>query len=461
MIDETRIERALREGPPFRTGYAQRPLSPGSTADPHGSRLLALVSVTVLMVVAIGGAALVGSGAVRLPSLIVSSTTPSPTQSPTPSATPAATIDPNESSAWVATGSMLTPRAAGHSVTLLLDGRVLVAGGGTASAELLDPLTLTWSATADMTEARTSHTATLLRDGRVLVAGGGTSYGVYSPISRTAEIYDPATGSWTRTGDMTEARRLHTATLLPGGIVLVAGATDGGYGLRSSAELFDPATGTWTPTGSMTDDRWWHTATLLPDGRVLAVGGRSGEVAAGPCCVPLSSAELYDPVSGSWTTTESMLDLRGGSTATLLPDGRVLVAGPAFVGEEHSAELYDPAAESWTVAQDMITPRSMVSATLLLDGRVLVAGGTGTSWGNTEPSYDGLNNAELYDPLDGSWTLTAPLLGPRVNQVAVRLLDGRVLLVRGASTTLQNGDATPSDPDAEVYYPAGYSAGGN
>src|SRR5207249_11438090 len=117
---------------------------------------------------------------------------------------------------------------------------------------------------------------------------------------------------------MTTNRYYHTATLLPNGKVLVAGGKTGGVTL-SSTELFDPATGTWTKTGPLNFARYFHSATLLLNGQVLVAGGYGGNV--------LSSAELYDPATGKWTATNAMSTPRGNHTATLLRNGRVFVAG--------------------------------------------------------------------------------------------------------------------------------------
>ena len=138
-----------------------------------------------------------------------------------------------------------------------------------------------------MNAHRADHTATLLADGRVLVAGG------YSPPAdlATAEIYDPATGVWTPTGNLTMAREGAQAALLPNGQVLVAG---GDFG-TASAELYDPATGMWTATDSLNVGRWSFTMALLATGKVLAAAGLNGTATA------LASAELYDP----GTTTEA------------------------------------------------------------------------------------------------------------------------------------------------------------
>jgi N-acetylneuraminic acid mutarotase len=218
---------------------------------------------------------------------------------------------------------------------------VLAAGGLSrydhqlASAELYDPGSESWTPTGAMRVARSRHTATLLPDGRVLVAGGFDIQGamdanVESMGRGTPEVFDPSSGRWSRTGSMAFPRAGHTATLLTDGRLLVAGGdavTDGG----PTAELYDPATGRWTATGSMADPRRDHAATLLPDGRVLVTGGfaGSGYTVDQPCAGPHEpcSAEVYDPATGRWTATGSMHADRVGHTATLLPDGTVLVVG--------------------------------------------------------------------------------------------------------------------------------------
>ena len=149
-----------------------------------------------------------------------------------------------------------------------------------------------WIATGAMTEARTQHTATLLLDGKVLVAGGGIDP-IHTDAARTsAELYDPGTGTWTQTGSMHGARDGHTATRLLDGSVLVVGA-GGTDAVSSTAELYDPISGTWTATRDMLAPGIGHTATLLPDGKVLVVGGHGNP----------RLAELYDPASGTWTAT--------------------------------------------------------------------------------------------------------------------------------------------------------------
>lgn len=219
-----------------------------------------------------------------------------------------------------------------HTATLLPNGLVLVAGGvgadglPVAVAELYDPALSSWNPTGAMALGRFSHTATLLPDGRVLVAGGVGRLADIFASTRTAELYDPTTGTWSPTASMDVIRDSHTATLLPTGRVLVAGGTTNVFPFTATAaaELYDPNLGTWSATGAMSVGRFLHTVTLLPSGKVLAAGGLREYNAA------LAAAELYDPSSGTWASTGSMAAARAGHTATLLIDrktARVVVAG--------------------------------------------------------------------------------------------------------------------------------------
>ncbi len=302
----------------------------------------------------------------------------------------------------------------------------------------------TWTEGPSMAAARDQHTATLLQSGKVLVAGGCCDSQGSSLAG--AELYDPVAGNWSTGGTMGAARDDHTATLLPSGRVLVTGGSseisDDGESSLASAELYDPAQQLLGTCGEHRAARSGHSATLLPSGRVLVAGG---------CCDSqgnaLAGAELYDPASNSWAPAASMSAGRVFHTATLLPSGQVLVAGggngsypfPALA----SAELYDPAGNSWAPAASLAAGRQFHTATLLPSGQVLVAGGA-------DDNADDLASAELYDPAGNSWSAAASLGTGRASHTATLLPSGQVLVAGGDGNT---GLATLAS--AELYDPAG------
>src|ERR1019366_3477397 len=277
---------------------------------------------------------------------------------------------------FVPTGSLNTARYY-HSATLLNTGVVLVAGGigpvpggtGTlgelASAELYNPGTGTFTLTGSLNAARYEHTATMLPTGEVLIAGGYGSAGVLP----SAELYNPATGTFTpTTGSLNAARFDATATLLPNGMVLIAGGADAN-GPLSSGELYNLATGTFTlTTGSLNTARSSAAATLLDTGLVLIADGYNYSTTG-----PLSSAELYNPIAGTFSATGSQARSASLGTATLLTNGSVLFAGSLY--NASAAEFYSPASGTFSVATELNTPRDLQTATLLPNGAVLIAGG--------------------------------------------------------------------------------------
>ncbi len=251
---------------------------------------------------------------------------------------------------------------------------------------------------SNMTAPREFHTATTLANGQVLIAGGQDNS---SAILATAELYDPTKGSFALTTaafpgtgtNMTDSRENHTATLFTsgflGGRVLIAGGLDTSSVVQASAELYDPANGSFIATGNMTAAREFETATLLANQQVLFAGGFGVTDA-------LSSAELFNPATGTFAPTGNLGDSRNVAAATLLETGKVLVAGGAnLIGVLDSADLFDPGASSgagaFSPAGTMTDSREDFTATLLPSGQVLLAGGIDDG-GNTVAS------AELYQP---------------------------------------------------------------
>jgi len=356
------------------------------------------------------------------------------------------------------TGSLQRARGF-HTATLLMNGKVLVAGGanrgsdklcpgGITSAELYDPATGLFASTGVLTRARFAHTATLLQDGKVLVIGGfGDAFDCSDlglPAEKTAELYDPVTGFFKKTGSMGSPRGWHTATLLTDGRVLVTGGnSEAGSVASATAELYDPGTGAFTPTGSMTVARFQQTATLLKNGKVLIVGGASGDPPS-----PTATAELYDPATGTFAVTGSLMSARQEHTATLLADGKVLIAG----GETHvisssdlqataTAEVYDAAVGSFSPAGLMIISRNAHTATLLPNGATLITGGGLDS-----------STAELYDPTTGSFSITGGMEVGRIGHSATLLPRGSGLT--GSVLVIGGGTFSPI-ATAELYAPAG------
>ena len=329
----------------------------------------------------------------------------------------------------------------GHSI---LGGLGVDSVGGSATIRLSEPGDATSIEAPSLTamgEGRGGlFTATALTDGRVLVTGGER---LDQPVSlRSADVYDPRSGHWTSIPDMGRERGKHTATLLEDGRVLVAGGLAVGSGLseRGSSEVYDPATGRWAAAANMSEPRYGHMAVRLQDGRVLAAGGWSRDFRTDPA---VTSTEIYDPSTDVWTPTGEMNSPRGLPMGTVLPDGRVLVAGGILyrdTGAIESAEIYDPRTGQWTETASMSTKRGLASLTRLPDGRVLAAGGVD----GKEP----VASAEIYDPGSGTWSGAAPMGRARFWHWAALLQDGRVLV---SGSWFPPGEL---DHAAEVYDPA-------
>jgi hypothetical protein len=409
-----------------------------------------------------------------------------------------ATTQPVESpAARQPTGSLHDPRFA-TSATLLKTGKVLVAGGvaaeGSASsvAELYDPANGGFLMTGSMISGRSYHTATLLGDGKVLFVGGIGKDG--RPV-RAAELYDPATGEFEPTGNMIDPRFNHTATLLQNGKVLIAGGEvmTNNDKVIDTAELYDPAAGTFSQTGNVTrffdpstdkifyegmmgGARTKHTATLLQNGEVLIAGGGDANGKS------LASAQIYNPANGKFTPSSAMNYPRKEHRATLIREGQVLMTG-GLDGNDNilaSAELYNPSTGKFVLTtaafpgsgSGMIYARYEHTATLLANGQVLIAGGGG------ERSI--LGTAELYDPSRGAFGCVGGRMARSESKCnksmsdyrnypsAVLLTDGTVFIAGGynfrtaaarnllAAQGILNSPNTPFSliDSAEIYNPA-------
>lgn len=389
----------------------------------------------------------------------------------------AVTLRPAGMKTFAATVSGLTNTAVNFTIQETAGGLINSAGLYTAPAAVgfyhvvatsADDAALTASATVTVTSAsggftptgnlvvpRGLHTATLLPDNKVFMAYGSniSSYREatgYVGVS-SIEVYDPGTGTFTEiVGDSGLGIFGHTATLMQNGTVLIAGGfvnsvwDYGGSSSYDAANLYDSATGVFSGTGGMTANRGGHTATLLTNGKVLLAGGADQD----PTGMGQTSAELYDPSTSAFTPTGSMATGRFLHTATLLQNGKVLIVGGALTSTSNplaSAELYDPATGVFTTTGSMATAREQHTATLLADGKVLIAGGTtATGTGDLQPTA----TAEVYDPSTGSFSAAGSMAAARSLHTATLLASGNVLVAGGGD---ENSTAELYDPAANSF----------
>jgi len=336
-----------------------------------------------------------------------------------------------------------------HLAAALPDGRAIVMGGNTSASPLVPDSTLSqifapetesFASGPDLmfsAEAPLFSSLAPLLTGGFLLAGTGEN-GPGGPLRFLAtQLFDPAAPpGFTRVGDTaTAGTSVRTATpLLDGGALLTGGLTRRSSPINDVVDRYDPGSSQWRAAGPMLHVRVLHTATLLADGRVLVAGGLT-------CCqVPnpspefyASTAELYDPATDRFTATGSMSVPRGGHTAALLPDGRVLIAGgdgndpaPSPLG----TEIFDPVTGQFSSGGDLQTPRDSHSAVTLTDGRVLIIGG------EVPPELArrvgvGVPATEIFDPATGMWS-AGPVLDPAFYAATVTMLsNGKVLVFGG------------------------------
>jgi Kelch motif/Galactose oxidase, central domain len=355
----------------------------------------------------------------------------------------------------ISTVNGLRTARSNHTATLLTTGWALISGGldGSATAvnkaESFNPKAGAFghfSSLHNMTTPRAYHTATILMNGKVLITGGINNSN--TPLN-SVEIYDPFSNTFTATGSMTTARWMHSATLLPNGKVLVAGGTSvtpaASSGIEGnppldSAELYDPVTGTFTAlTVNMLQPRYYHTATLLPNGKVLLAGGQ------GRLGQKLADAELFDPVAMSFAATGNNMVVdptidtgRWIFTATLLRDDTLFVVGGdggTIAGAPNflaSGQIYDPVLNNFIdFANQMTDARAFHAVAMRVDGTVLIVGGIGGNAMNPPLVGDVLASAEIYDPAAKSFASTGSLNNARANHTATALASGKILIAGG------------------------------
>jgi hypothetical protein len=272
-----------------------------------------------------------------------------------------------------------------------------------------------------MNEARNSHTATLLPGGQVLIVGGWGLNGQ----TETAELYDPRTGEFRYTASLMSPRAGMTATLLESGQVLIAGGESANNTPQVTAEIYDSSTNSFTTSGSLNQGRYAHTATQLGDGNVLFAGGNSGSTV-------LASAEIYNAETGEFTITGDLKGIRHKHAAVLMQNGDVLVIGGSnqndWKGQYTSAEIYDASTGTFSRVADMNRERFKLAeaAVLLKDGNVLIAGGN--------------RQIEIFDAAAGLFVLDGELDDDYYFSVLTGLMDGRVLITGGYDAGIQASD---------------------
>jgi len=336
-------------------------------------------------------------------------------------------------------GLRFTPNWRGNPASVVLnDGRVLIIGNE-QPAEIFDPATSSIAlTTGSMLRTRNEATATKLPSGNILIVGGSYWDGTHTVTPATTEIYNPATGTFTAGAALPSGRAYHRATLLTNGRILITGgwSIDSSFNTQGlpNAWLLD-AGGNLIASIATAGARHYHSATLLPDGRVLIAGGYG----LSPSFVSVS-AEIYDPSvgNGSFSATASpMLNWSGEHTATLLTTGpragQVLIAGggAAYPALRTAGEFFNPATTSFTAAPGLLEPRLNLSATALADGSIVFAGGQ-IDWATNENA----SSIEIYDPVTNTFSSAGDMRVDRTRHVAELISGGRVMFGFGSSPTL-------------------------
>lgn len=353
---------------------------------------------------------------------------------------------------WSLAGNMSTVRGTPTAI-VLADGTVLVIGGASSAAsDLYNPVSNNWTTVGPMSTPRNSQAGTLLANGSVLVAGGQDENG---NTLASAEIYNPTTQAWTLTGSMTTPRYLHSASLLPNGDVLVAGGwpstcCSGSQTPLTSSEIWNPTTGTWTAIGNMANPHADQTATVFSNGNVLIAGGQNYAQGSLQEVEESAATELYEYATGTWASVGSMTVARDYAGSALLSNGTVLQAGGAVGGccsGLSSAENFNPTTLAWTATSPMTTGRNGPAASTILNATaVLISGGYSCCSSPTST----LSSAEYYDLATQAWHLTGSLNQARSFFTSVTLQDGTVLAVGGGYTSAERYYPNPSDQSVTI-----------
>jgi hypothetical protein len=325
-------------------------------------------------------------------------------------------------------------RSRGHSATLAGDGTVVVIGGSRGlsilsnSIDRFDPRTGNFAPIGALANGREGHRTVRLMNGKLLVVGGETVLADWR-----AELVDERTGAVEPAGSPSVPRYSHSAVALPDGRVMIAGGftmgEGAGFGISRSAEIWDPATRVFRRLASaLRTARAGHGATLLPDGRVLLAGGFSEDA-------NYSFAEIFDPATETFSIAAAVDNRqRGNLGVALLPDGSVLMIGGETAQTEPLAFVQRFRATGFDVLAGLVRPRTLTEPVVIRDGRVLLFGG------EIGPGNITTDTAESYSAANGGFPI-ASLPEPRVGLTATRLNDGRVLIVGGESA---NGALIPS-----------------
>jgi hypothetical protein len=362
--------------------------------------------------------------------------------------------------AWTAIGSLSTGRVE-SAVAVLPSGKVLMAGGfdtsgqSLASTEIYNPASHAWSAGGAMPAGRGQAAAVTLQNGQVLVVGGETDGSSTDPTPRSALLYDPTNDSFTPTaGTLRDGRTDAGITLLPDGDAMVIGGYDPVSGaVLSSTEVYDPASGTFSPGPDMGGSRENMMVTALPGGDILVAGGDDGIDA-------LTTAVVLDPVESQWTQTANpMSSARQSGGVVSLPGGRVLLAGgiDASGASTDTTDIYDPATNSFAAGASMATARAGFGIARLANGEVVVAGGVDAEAPGR--GLTGLASTEIYDPGRQAWSAGGDLPVGVILPALVPLANGELLEAGGTADFQQaNAQAAVFDPPFAPGAPTGVTA---